>query len=181
MTGNIERRGHTIEVRTNGRKLEGYAAIFGAEAKIDGSFVETISPGAFRNSIAGNNDILALVDHDPAKLLARTASGTLRLAEDSRGLAFDLDVPDTQVGKDILALAARGDLGGMSFGFNVLEDKIIGEKRELLSVDLIEISVVQAFPAYEGTVVNARSSVGKFPTPHAVYIERLEQITELYS
>jgi hypothetical protein len=93
MTGgrDIERRAFT-EIRATGRRLEGYAATFGAEARI-GSFVETIAPGAFRASLAG--DVLALMDHDGGKVLGRTKSGTLRLTEDSRGLAFSLDLPDT--------------------------------------------------------------------------------------
>jgi uncharacterized protein len=52
-------------------------------------------------------------------VLARTRSGTLRLAEDSKGLAFDLDVPNTSFGRDVLELAERGDIGGASFAFTV--------------------------------------------------------------
>ena len=51
--------------------------------------------------------------HDPSRLLARTKSGTLRLEEDSKGLRFELDLPDTTEGRDLLALAERGDIGGM--------------------------------------------------------------------
>lgn len=145
------------EVRARGRRLEGYAATFGAEARLAPDLVETIRPGAFSQSLAERKDILALVDHDPGKMLARTRSGTLRLSEDSKGLAFDLDVPDTAAGHDVLALAQRGDLGGMSFGFYVVDEHVAGARRELRAVDLIEVSVVQAFPAYAGTSVQARS------------------------
>jgi HK97 family phage prohead protease len=123
-----------------------------------GSFLETIRPGAFKSALG--NDILALADHDPTRLLARTKSGTLRLFEDSKGLGFDLDVPDTQIGRDLLALAERGDLGGMSFGFTIPKngDAWQGNKRELRTVDLREISIVQSWPAYPQTTVAARSS-----------------------
>ena len=57
----------------------------------------------------------------------------------------------------MLALAERGDLGGMSFGFNARDESIDGNRRELRAVDLFEISVVAAFPAYDGTVINARA------------------------
>src|SRR5690606_31412235 len=110
-----ERRTLAVEIRAKGRRLEGYAATFNNPADIGGRFVETIAPGAFATSLRAKGDILALVDHDPGRVLARTRSGTLRLAEDARGLAFDLDVPDTSAGRDVLALAERGDLGGMSF------------------------------------------------------------------
>ena len=152
----LERRSAAIEVRARGRRLEGYAALFGVEARI-GTFSESIRAGAFAGSLRG--DVLALVDHDPKRVLARTRSTTLRLGEDSRGLAFDLDVPDTSFGRDVLVSAERGDLGGMSFGFTTPKggDVWQGDKRELVAVQLHEISVVAAWPAYEGTIVSARS------------------------
>jgi uncharacterized protein len=139
-----------------GRKLHGYAATFGTEARI-GALRETIRPGAFKGSLKGR-DVVALVDHDNAKLLARTRSGSLRLQEDDKGLSFELDLPDTQAGRDVLALAERGDLGGMSFGFTVPAGGEIreGNRRELREVVLHEISVVSAWPAYDGTSVQAR-------------------------
>jgi HK97 family phage prohead protease len=160
----IERRALAAELRTKGRRLEGYAATFGAEARIL-DYTETIAPGAFTKSLAERDDILALVDHDSGRVLARTRSGTLRLAEDSKGLAFDLDVPDTTAGRDVLALAERGDLGGMSFAFTVRKggEEWDGDRRELRSVDLREISVVQSWPAYDGTVVQARKRPVLFP------------------
>lgn len=158
----LEKRFQTIELRAKGKRLEGYAALFGAEAQIGGGMVETIAPGAFTSTLATRPDILALVDHDASRVLARTRSGTLRLSEDPQGLAFDLDVPDTQAGRDVLALAARGDLGGMSFGFTATDEAIDGDRRELRVVDLYEISVVAAFPAYEGTIINARAQTGIF-------------------
>jgi HK97 family phage prohead protease len=147
-----------------GRKLEGYAATFGLEARI-ADFTEIIRPGAFRGSLGG--DVLALVDHDPAKVLGRTKSGTLRLAEDSRGLRFELDIPETTAGRAVLALAERGDLGGMSFGFTVPDEgqRWRGDRRELVAVNLHEISVVSSWPAYEGTTVTARARAGFPPLP----------------
>ena len=145
------------ELRAAGRKLEGYAAVFDSETRI-GGFTEVIRHGAFRAALEARSDVLALVDHDPARLLARTASGTLRLAEDSRGLAFEIDVPDTQLGRDVLALAERRDLGGMSFAFRPKREAWpVADRRELHVVELVEVSVVQAWPAYTETTVAARS------------------------
>lgn len=152
----VERRSFS-EVRSNGRRLEGYAATFGSEARI-GQFVETIAAGAFRGALAG--DVLALLDHDEGRLLGRTRSGTLRLSEDSCGLAFSLDLPDTQAGRDVLALAERNDLGGMSFGFTVPEggEHWEGRKRTLRSIGLKEISVVSSWPAYPDTELALRAA-----------------------
>lgn len=153
--GDIERRAFT-EVRTAGRRIEGYAATFHSEARL-GGFVERIAPGAFKEALAG--DILALLDHDAGKVLGRTRSGTLRLVEDSKGLAFSLDLPDTQAGRDVLALAERDDLGGMSFGFTVPKggDTWDGNRRSLSKISLKEISVVQAWPAYPDTEIALRA------------------------
>lgn len=153
--GDMERRAF-IEVRTAGRRIEGYAATFNSEARL-GGFVETIAPGAFRGALAG--DVLAMLDHDPGKVLGRTRSGTLRLTEDNKGLAFSLDLPDTQAGRDVLALAERGDLGGMSFGFVVPKggDSWQGQRRTLRTVALKEVSVVQAWPAYPDTELALRA------------------------
>ena len=153
----IERRAVT-ELRARDRKLEGYAATFDTEARI-ADFVEVIRAGAFGGSLLSHRDVLALMDHDPTRVLARTRSQTLKLSEDSKGLAFELSLPDTTAGRDVLELATRGDLGGMSFGF-VCEkggDVWTGNRRELRTVDLREISVVSAFPAYDGTSVVPRS------------------------
>lgn len=153
-----ERRAQSVEVRTRGRRLEGYAALFGVRASVGGQ-AEEIRQGAFTGALASGQDVLALVDHDPGRLLARTRSRTLRLSQDSTGLAFDLDLPDTGEGRDVLALAERGDLGGMSFGFTVAPggETRSGGVRFLEALRLHEISVVKAWPAYEGTSVAARS------------------------
>ncbi len=153
----IERRAFT-EVRAVAahRRIEGYAATFGSVAEF-GDFSETIERGAFKAALAG--DVLALMDHDPGRVLGRTRSGTLRLSEDSRGLAFSLDLPDTQSGRDVMALAERSDLGGMSFGFLIPQggETWDGSRRVLRSIDLKEISVVSAFPAYPETSISLRS------------------------
>lgn len=157
----LERRAIVAELRAEGRagsmrRLTGYAATFGTEARI-ADFTETIAPGAFADTLAESADVLALVDHDPARVLGRTRAGTLRLSEDRRGLAFNLDVPNTSHGRDVIALAERGDLGGMSFAFSVKRERWDGERRTLEAVKLHEVSVVSAWPAYDGTVVQARS------------------------
>lgn len=170
----LERRTFASEVRAKGRRLEGYAATFGTEARIGDSFTETIAPGAFAATLASGQDILALVDHDPARVLGRSKSHTLRLSEDSRGLVFSVDLPDTTAARDVLALAERGDLGGMSFGFSVKDELRNGDRRELLAVDLYEISVIAAWPAYPGTEVQARAKTGQMlGTSHAARAIRI--------
>ena len=146
----------STELRAAGRRLHGLAAPFNVAVPV-GAYQERIAPGAFTATLASGRDALALLDHDPTRLLARTGNGTLRLTEDASGLAFELDVPNTTLGADVLAMAEAGLLGGVSVGFRVSKD---GETRTattrtLLALDLVEISIVQAFPAYP-TSVQAR-------------------------
>lgn len=63
----------------------------------------------------------------------------------------------------MLALAERSDLGGMSFGFSATDEKWQGDRRELRAVTLHEISIVSAWPAYQGTTIAARSRDGVKP------------------
>ena len=151
----LERR-FTSSATVEGRTLSGVAAPYGSEAKI-ADFRETIAPGAFTRTLAENRDILCLADHDPARVLGRTKSGTLQLREDERGLRFELQVPDTSTGRDLRALAERGDLGGVSMGFIATRDSWDGDLRTLHEVELHEVSIVQAHAAYPTTTVSLRS------------------------
>ena len=139
-----------------GRSLYGVAAPFGSETRI-ADFKEIIAAGAFTSSLASGADVLALADHDPTKVLGRTSTGTLQLRETSEGLEYRLTLPDTTVGNDLRALAARGDLGGVSFGFRAIRDSWAGEVRTLHEVELHEVSIVSAWPAYAKTTVSLRS------------------------
>ena len=155
--GDVERRA-VLEVRAIGRQLAGIAAPYDQVAHVHG-FDEVIRAGAFADSLASGSDILALSDHDQTKLLGRTRNGTLRLAETRQGLAFEIDVPNTTLGSDVLELARNGSLGGMSFAFRVRTagERWIKNLRELRLVDLVEISTVAAWPAYDNTTVHARA------------------------
>jgi HK97 family phage prohead protease len=139
-----------------GGQLSGLAAPFGVVANI-GEFREVIAPGAFTATLATNRDVLALAEHDAARVLGRTRSGSLKLAETARGLEYALTLPDTTVANDLRALAARGDIGGVSMGFRCVRDSWQDDVRTLHEIELHEISIVSAFPAYPETTVSLRS------------------------
>lgn len=159
----MERRARTtaLEVRAadSGRTIGGYAAVFNSETDIGGFFRETIAPGAFAKSIE-DGDVRALFDHDTAHVLGRTKSGTLRLSEDDKGLAIEVDLPDTQTARDLAASMERGDIDGMSFGFRVTKQEWDESQdpplRTIREVELFEVSVV-TFPAYDETSVALRA------------------------
>lgn len=136
--------------------IEGYAAVFNSPTNIGGWFTEEISPGAFSKAISENGDIRALFNHDWSNVLGRTKSGTLRLSEDERGLKFEVDLPNTSVGRDLAESLKRGDISQCSFGFIPTVEEwdysIEPAKRTIREVDLFEVSVV-SIPAYEDTEV----------------------------
>ena len=138
--------------------LNGYAVIFHALSQDLGGFREKILPGAFRDTLQ-TREALALYGHDPLALLGRTSTGSLKLHEDSRGLAFELHLPKTQLSRDVAELVSVGELSKMSFGFVKQKDYWRREGaqtiRTLLKVDLFEISVVPE-AAYEQTSVALR-------------------------
>lgn len=166
----IERRIFAGELRAEGdsRKVKGYAAVFGSESDGLGWFVEEIAPGAFDDVM--QDDVRALVNHEDSKVLARTASGTLKLSLDNRGLVYEFETPDTTYGNDLLVSIRRGDISQSSFGFQVDKDKWedleqIGTdgkkwyktKRTILKVaKLYDVSPV-TFPAYPDTTVATRN------------------------
>lgn len=151
----IERRA-AAGVTANGRTLSGHAAIYDSPTNIMG-YTERIAPGAFTRTLASGNDVLCLLDHRSEVLLGRTKSGSLKLSEDSKGLRFELQLPNTSAANDVVALAERSDLGGMSFGFIVEDESWAGDTRTLNQIDLHEISVVQAHAAYSQTEINLRN------------------------
>ncbi|RKD61547.1 hypothetical protein BJ928_107148 [Rhizobium sp. WW_1] len=163
MTIKTETRSVTLPVQyraaDNKNTVAGYAATFGDTADIGGHFREVIAPGAFSQSLK-TADVRAYYGHDRQRLLGRTSAGTLRLNEDAKGLAVEIDLPDTTDGRDVRELIARGDITGMSFGFIVTHDEwdMTGniDTRTIHQVELLEVSVVSE-PAYEGTSIALRS------------------------
>lgn len=102
-------------------KIAGYAAVFNTRSDlIGGMFFEEIATGAFDDVLG--HDVRGLFNHDPTYLLGRTASGTLRLTVDERGLAYEIDPPDSQTVRDlVLTPLVRGDMTGSSFTFRIAD------------------------------------------------------------
>ena len=145
------------------RQLAGYAAVFNSKSVDLGGFVEILKPGAFAESLRSGDDVRALVDHDYAKILGRTQSGTLRLREDTTGLADEVDLPQTTYALDLLASVGRGDISGQSFGFKVLDDDWAYAAdgtlvRTVLRMKLFEVTFT-SIPAYPGTSAGVRSDL----------------------
>lgn len=148
------------------QRLIGYAAVFNSLSLDLGGFRERIAPGAFRNALGG--DVRALVNHDPNLVLGRTTSGTVRLAEDERGLYVEVDLPPTQMARDLWVLVQRGDVSQMSFRFWVPSpegetwERVNGETiRTLLDVRIDDVTVA-TYPAYPSSVVAVQQRAAQF-------------------
>jgi HK97 family phage prohead protease len=147
-----------------GDTLVGHAAVFGQMAQVPGGY-EQLSERAFEDVLKlPDSDVTALWNHDPAMLLGRQASGTLRVRADAEGLAFENDLPDTSYANDLRKLVARGDITGASFGFIPDLDKSTWTRAkdgsQVHTINAIkylrDVSPV-TFPAYAGAGVALRS------------------------
>jgi HK97 family phage prohead protease len=179
MWGELERRSAT-EISTDGQKIVGHAVIFDTPSQDLGGFVEVIEARAVDRTLSERLDVVALADHDDAKVLGRVSAGTLRLAKDARGLRVEIDPPNTTIGRDLLESVRRGDIRGMSFSFRVVRPK--GERFErrsgmptrIISDMIIRDVTTHVFPAYTSTDLEvAQRSLQAFQAQHGQRIDWL--------
>jgi len=168
-----------IEVRSEDDKpkIKGHAAVFDRLSEDLGGFREKIASGAFAKTIK-KSDIRALFNHDPNYVLGRNKAGTLILEEDEKGLAIEVDPPDTSYAKDLMVSINRGDITQMSFAFKTIKDSWENQDkkesiRTLEEVDLFDVSPV-TYPAYPQTDVKVRS----FLEEAGLDVEKLAVIME---
>ena len=168
---NMERRLFANEFRivddkkTKSKKIIGYASVFNADSQDLGGFIERINPNAFDKVIEDEQDVRALFNHNAdLGVLGRTTSGTLRLSVDETGLKYEIDTPDTQLARDLMASMERGDISQSSFGFTISENGDSwdedAEGRAIRTINQVEqlfdISPV-VYPAYTDASVALRS------------------------
>lgn len=114
-------------------RFAGYAALFDiADAGRD-----TIRRGAFAKTLAARIAPLPLYwQHRPDQPIGVVE----QVSEDARGLRViaRIDRPDSRAAR----LLARGEVNGLSFGFRTRAARQSGGGRELLEIDLFEVSLV---------------------------------------
>lgn len=167
MSALLERRNTTkaVEYRDGDSgsegTLSGYASVYLRYSQNLGGFVEQVARGAFAKSLGDKVPVLARYNHEDEWLLGTTEAGTLQLADDEIGLAYEVELPPTNAGKDVAILAKRGDIRYSSFAFYTLEDEwSVTEQgfplRTLISVQLTDVAPVNS-PAYLDTTAGVRS------------------------
>ena len=156
-----------VDTEVRGRTLHGYAAVYDTpwnERLVEEmGYVEKIARGAFRKALSRSDNVPLLWQHDHRDVLATTKAKTLRLREDGRGLAFEADLPNTQLGNDVREMVRRGDVQGMSYGIATTRDdsaidwgtqpptRMVRNAQRLLDVTLTWE------PSYEASTVELRS------------------------
>lgn len=152
-----------INIREDSVELEGYVNAVERNSKPlmsrMGKFIERIKKGAFARALKRNDDVHVLLNHDWQRDLGSTKQGNLELTEDNIGLRAKCTISDS----DVMEMAKRGDLVGWSFGFydrdvtNGVENGIL--TRVVEDLDLQEVSILNRakVPAYDGTLIMARS------------------------
>ena len=161
----------------NSRTIEGYAVVFNERSVFlpdwnKGRMVEEVMmPGSITEELIAKSDVIANIDHDNRRMVARSINGegSLHLSLDERGLKFSYEAPMTNDGEAVLQGVRRGDYRGCSFAYTCDEDTGVHyEKNEKDSRALIryvdevnglyDVSVV-IHPAYPQTNVDSRAAV----------------------
>lgn len=140
------------------------AIVFNVLSEDLGGFKEEIDPKSLDQAMKDYPDIRAFWNHNTSDLLGRTTAGTLRLFMTNDGVDYEVDLPDTQAGRDVKVLAERGDLRESSFGFDTAADGDEWSRRDdgtrvrrVTRIErLYEVSPV-SIPAYPQTSCALRS------------------------
>jgi HK97 family phage major capsid protein/HK97 family phage prohead protease len=148
-----------VEIRAkSGNRLVGSIPYKSLSEPLYNGMREMLWPECFKKSIR-ENDIYFVLSHDAGKPIASTASGTLRLKDTAQALKFEVDLPDTTLGRDLYTDVKSGNFKKMSFGFNFVETDIEEVNGEPVNIvyegNLAELSPV-VWAAYSSTSLQAR-------------------------
>ena len=111
-------------------RFAGYAAIFDRPDRGG----DVVRKGAFAKALERAGEVPLLWQHKAGAVVGRIE----HLSEDERGLRVIASVGDQRVAR---VLGTR-KIDGLSFGYRVRDAKSAGRLRELIELDLIEVSLV---------------------------------------
>lgn len=154
-----------LRSENEGRHISGKAISFDTQSN-DIGFIEILHRGCITQELIDSSNIVFLYNHDYNQVIARAnkGKGTLNIDLRDDGVYFDLEVPNTTMGNDLLENIRLGNITQCSFGFNyaneegAYKDEKIGDVwyRNVYKIgELYDLSAV-TYPAYDDTYVNAR-------------------------
>ena len=114
-------------------RFAGYAALF----DIPDADRDTIRPGAFAQTLTARATPFPLLwQHRPDQRIGEVES----ISEDARGLKVvaRIDAPESRAAASL----SRNEVSGLSFGYRAREARHSKKGRELLAIDLFEVSLV---------------------------------------
>ena len=147
MINEPERRFH--EFRADGDTVAGPLMVYGDEARF-GDWRERFEPG----SIKVGNDVIANLQHDRAKPVARSGAG-LDLQDDPAALRATIRFPDTAYAREARELVNANILRGFSVEFRAVNEEWDGKTRIIREAQLLGFALVDR-PAYPGSVIADR-------------------------
>ena len=192
MEMNRETRAFTFECRAeeneqHGTFITGTPIVFNRATDM-GWYEETIDPEALANTDL--KDVAFLVGHNTGMIpLARSRNNNenstmqMSVTDEGMDIRVDLDTENNAEAKALYSAVRRGDMTGMSFMFVVDKDSWTDAdsdypKRQILSIrKVFEVSAV-AFPAYEGTSIQAASEGDALESVKASLESARQQLAE---
>jgi len=111
-------------------RFAGYAAVFGRPDRGG----DVVRKGAFTKALERAGEVPLLWQHKAGAVIGRVE----HLSEDERGLRVIASVGDRRATE----LLASKRVDGLSFGYRVREAKSAGGLRELVELELVEVSLV---------------------------------------
>ena len=122
-------------------------------------------PGAFAKSLKQADRINLTLEHNPKRIVASTADGTLRIRETPRGLTFDAKPHDTKHGRDAVrgvVTERRDDCSVVVVSQDYRDFKIAGKNvRVIKRARLKEITLTDR-PLAFGTAASCTRRYGKW-------------------
>ena len=162
----IERRDATADSPAT---LVGTAVVWNSLSHDLGGFREKILRNSFAATLRGGNEIKCTFNHNNDFVLGRQKNGSLALSDEVNGLRFAVALPNTQAGRDVAALVARGDANQCSFSFQCDSESWADEDdpethqpipvRTVHAAKLFTVDIV-VNPAYESSSVQVSSDAG---------------------
>jgi HK97 family phage prohead protease len=187
-----ETRAFAFEVRAeeneqHGTYITGTPIVFNQETDL-GFCSERIDPNAL--SETDLKDVRFLIGHNTSMIpLARSRNNNenstmqMSVTDDGMDIRVDLDTENNAEARALYSAVKRGDMSGMSFMFTVDKDSWEDTdtdypKRTILSIRKVyEVSAV-AFPAYEGTTIQAASEGDTLDSVRASLESARKQLAE---
>lgn len=166
---------NTVDGKTT---LSGYAMIWGAVSGDRGGFKVRL----LKNSAQFTEPTYALFSHDWRAMLAFTEDNSLRITSDDVGVKVEMELADTQAGKDAAYYVSRKMVKGMSFAMlaggkyyvsNENDTKI--HNYESFSSDEVTITPIPAFAETSIQVKDNADTENAIVAPSAEATKRISR------